>query len=145
MLSYVFLGCFLTIAICLSVSTAYYRYQILHVFVNIKTFKNVIFASKINCEKPNRRKLKRLEAQKKGKRKEEERESKRRHESSHRWERKGWRKRDEKGKQGKKLAGKFLKESQRGGRRVHTGERGKVGGVENYFNKLLEKKTNVKR
>ena len=53
MLSYVFLGCFLTIAICLSVSTAYYRYQILHVFVNIKTFKNVIFASKINCEKPN--------------------------------------------------------------------------------------------
>jgi len=54
-LSYVFLGCFLTIAICLSVSTAYYR-----------------------------RKLKRLEAQKKGKRKEEERESKRRQESSHR-------------------------------------------------------------
>jgi len=54
-LSYVFLGCFLTIAICLSVSTAYYR-----------------------------RKLKRLEAHKKGKRTEEERESKRRQESSHR-------------------------------------------------------------
>ena len=69
MLSYVFLGCFLTIAICLSVSTAYYRYRILHVFVNLLS---------------NRRKLKRLEAQKKGKRKEEERVSKRRQESSHR-------------------------------------------------------------
>ena len=170
MLSYVFLGCFLTIAICLSVSTAYYRSALsmlslqtlpkvsltlnsqefelsyiwlIHVCASLSVNDQMlmivawllsicifavyflpllekaldVFVSIIwKLVGVHRRKLKRLEAQKKGKRRDDERESKRRQENSHRWA--AVEKVSLKGKGEKREPGKGMKE----GRRFHTGE-----------------------